>query len=457
MLDALYRLQSRAVAALSIPDSTGGSAEELLSPMLGYATTLRGSVTTSRPPRPHILNAALEHWHTAGQELSDSFSIREIRALCSEVSVLTSATFLRGLRQRRDCLQRRSLVEGVIRTYLLEWQATAGCFELEILLAQTVTEYQGPSRRINQCKSAPDMLFSPQASSWLAEGAVADKVSIIHRLEEWGIPPGSGMGRTACQEVPSAVVNSMVTLSSAREAARRQAVEYFIGFVGPVDQIPLECAGPLLGRLIQEVHLNDEAELRELLEDVVLASPRLGDPRLSANQSNWTSVPEPAPTILAGWLSKASLEFFFEEVLPDRKDVHGRREFWQGYLGEVVDCLVVLCEQDARRLADRLDPRVIVGTMVGSDDTSAFLMRFRGASELLVIEFSRSGNAIWFHDHVSFSRHSRGGLRKPSRRFHHSRELKNSSSRIDWYPHSQSETWQWKVRRALSSQGIRPR
>ncbi len=455
-LTLLRRLTQQSAEVFGSDSAQGTAPHILLRPMAEAASQFRAARTSDLAPRSHTLEAAKERWSRSGYRLDTSFPLREIRALCSEYTFLTNERFLEALRGRHDCLQRRSCVESLIRTYFANWTPDSGLVPIEAFLRRTVTGFPGTGPRIDRCKQAPDKIFSRDAAQWLAESAVRDWIPVVHFLSQWGISPGTGLGVYTCNLVPQEVAERLQRrVDTTEDRSLKTAVDYFSDHLVGVEHVTPTRLAPLAITLIRTVEGDTDLPAKDRLKHCFVSSSRYGDPRLWANDARWAYLGEESRTIVSGWLSEASLEFFFQQVLPDRKDPHGRREFWRSYLGEVSDCLVVLSSDDERRLRDRLDPDVVFGTMEGSSDTSAFLMKFKGSTNVLVVEFSRTGNAIQIHDDGRFTQATGGGLRRPGLTFHHTRDLKRPRTLVEKLSHRAH--WQFKARSVLASYGIRPR
>jgi hypothetical protein len=204
---------------------------------------------------------------------------------------------------------------------------------------------------------------------------------------------------------------------------------------------------------------SSESRLIEWLRAAVLSSEHFGDPRKPANRNNWALVPDDARRRFMQWLAKEDLRFFFEAVMANTPDPHGRQAFWSRYLDSdrLVDSCVALSTADMDFLRSRglLKRDQAYSRAVGAQDSvSAFLLRFRTSTgDVIAIEFSQAGNAAYFHDGNEFDRRM-GGLHRPQ--FDIVAHLKNTITELDpppgfgmtWDWHRQG--WQDKFRRALS-------
>jgi fermentation-respiration switch protein FrsA (DUF1100 family) len=148
--------------------------------------------------------------------------------------------------------------------------------------------------------------------------------------------------------------------------------------------------------------------------------------------------------------------FFFDFVIPDRRDPHDRKAFWLQYLDLVEDSRVALSSSDRYRLRAQTTGPLTYANITDSMEVSAFLMRFRGKEEIVVVEFSRTGNAVYIHAASEFAR-VLGSLRGTEFRISSDHGLKHFS-RLQKFNHMQpNEKWQREVRNFLAAMGVRLR
>jgi hypothetical protein len=150
-------------------------------------------------------------------------------------------------------------------------------------------------------------------------------------------------------------------------------------------------------------------------------------------------------------MAEGDLLFFFNLVIGDRDEGHERREFWLPYVKHVVDSNVALSYEDRARVGSQMTQKLTFSQASGGQHTSAFLMRFRGTSDFIAIEFSRIGNALYVYDTAAFLSRGRD-IRTAT--FVVETDLKNRAEAIAVFRHNGN--WRWKVRAFLSRHGIRP-
>jgi len=140
-----------------------------------------------------------------------------------------------------------------------------------------------------------------------------------------------------------------------------------------------------------------ELGFQEALTKLVLHDTRLGDARLSRNVNNWLGIPEARQRLLQ-WLSRTDINFFFEHVLPDGTDPHGRKAFWLRYVSRVLMSRPLLNRDDEVRLRVTMQSQQEqMGHRghVRGRESSAFLLDF---GPIVVVEFSRVGNACYLYE-----------------------------------------------------------
>ena len=192
----------------------------------------------------------------------------------------------------------------------------------------------------------------------------------------------------------------------------------------------------------------DGAELNTL-KGFILGVNGLGDPRLPANRSHWTGVPDQARTRVLHWLTKADIVMFFETILPNSRDRHGRKPFWLRYTDSIITSRPILTREDRLRLARNFrgkEEELQHLGMVGNQISSAFILVF---SNVLVVEFATMGRANFYTGAIR-ERMEREMWRSTT--FKDS-DLRNSSGATESVVHRPG--WERNVQSALAQFGIR--
>lgn len=447
----LSRLQARGEAPVESYLSNPIDAEQELRQLHAVVTQLRARSRPDTLVRPTTLRSARQKW-AGGAGRIEELTGREIRALCGDEETATDTRFVLALAAHGQVHTRRLWLEGLVAQYLLGWRGMQEPAALEHVLQDAVRAFRGKSARIARCQANPARLFSPEAAVWLAEQILEQRASVTATLAQWAIQPSGGLGRAtwdaAVRGWADRVAQAGPGLSS---VAAAEALEYLTGTLLTSDLVTPAAAGRALSAMVLSPVLDRDPTMIDAVRGYVLESPRFGDPRLPANRGNWAACEDAARHKVASWFSKQDLDFFFRVALPSHKDPHGRRKFWERYLHQVIDCLVVLSPEDDRRIRAHTSERLHYARATGAPGVSAFLMRFRGATEFIVIEFSKPGNAIRIHDAEKFERLV-GGMRA-KRTFHVSDDLKRSGSTLTTFNHTLY--WSGTVSAFLAQRGIR--
>jgi hypothetical protein len=366
--------------------------------------------------------------------------------------------------------EKRRWIELLVGVYFDRWSAGVELNQLCRLLKASVASYRGRSALIETCRPVAARLFSPEGAELLAERAVAEQVPVRKVLDRHLVPPTSALGAAAADQAVAAWI--AVFQSSRQRWSDADAVQQFrylrfallpsgkATHAAPGVEV-VQVSWDSLGAAMSAVILWDRTPLIDTLlaevVDMVRVHPWLGDPRLPRNAPNWITFPEARDRIIS-LQARQDLAFFFDFVIQDRQDPHGRKRFWLQYVDQVADSQVALSSEDAARLrAQATDEYAYARVRRQSGDppgVSAFLMRFRDAPDLIFVEFSLPGNALYVHNEELFRKHSRNGLRATMLDF--GGGLKNSRSvepSIGKIVHRSG--WEYRVRSILARRGVR--
>ena len=450
--DHLNRMRTFAEASPFSPFPHADHAEELLKPLNSAVERMLARSGGSAVFRPDTLLAARQKWSQISS--LTELSSREIRVLCNDPETATKPEFIVALESRGDLSRQRAWLEGLIGQYFSAWGHIFQPDTIERLLQAAVTDFADHSRRISQCKPFCAQLFSNSAARWIGLQFLEATASIPEVLSVWGIDSESSLGRAGVNsavEVWALYMEQSGTRLPANEVEVR--IQYLTGILLESNYVDAAEAGKAISALAMLPVLERDSDLLTGVRDYVMSSSRFGDPRLPVNVGRWGFCSRDARDRVASWFSKRDLEFFFDHAIPKRDDPHGRRVFWKKYLHQVKDCVVLLSEDDERRLRAHNTERLEHGRTQGAAGVSAFVMQFQNADGLIVVEFSKSGNALYIHDSKKFFAHIGGSLRSRAL-FHVAKDLKSPISL--WDTQSHFEGWTHIVANFLRTKGIRP-
>jgi hypothetical protein len=399
-----------------------------------------------------MMAAHRKEWKNASPELNQ-LSRRAVRVLCGDPQTTDDRVFVRALKASGRLSQSRWLAERLLDAYDIGWTPERAKY-----LAPTIMAAFGLHRR---CSSKATVflqtrgLLSDQAADAIADLAIASLLNPAELAERFRLAQDGALLR-AVRVAIGPVWARRVEL--AKDGPPRQALFEF-GFkflVEPVAIAALDRAAAVQ-TIILATRPTDAVTI-SWLRNAVIRSRHLGDPRKPANRNNWSMVSPATKRRFIQWLAKEDLRFFFEAVMENTPDPHGRQEFWNDWLENerLVDSCVALSTRDFVYLQSRglIAKDSQFSRVSGSaDEVSAFLLRFRTSSrDVIAVEFSRAGNAAYFHDGADFEKR----FEDMHRPFFRLSDLKNTQTELD-PPPGLGSTWDWhrpgwehNFRRALS-------
>lgn len=158
----------------------------------------------------------------------------------------------------------------------------------------------------------------------------------------------------------------------------------------------------ILARIILSVRAFEDEQVQGLLIDFLLKKEGIGDPRIYPE--NWAGIRDGAKRRVIQWLSREDINFFFELLLRDSDDKHGRKSFWLKYVNRISRSRALVSPEDLRHHAIRLremeEKGRSFGKLVGSGSSSAFVLDF---GQIVVVEFSEVGNACYIYSKRAFT------------------------------------------------------
>lgn len=407
----------------------------------------RAPAREMRPSRSTLVEAKTA-WAAARGDI-ERLSGREIRALCWDIDTAVNPAFVRAVSEHPDLMQTRRWIEGLVLAYFSKWRTMQDAETLELLLRKAVGAFPRNNPRFDLYRRVVASLFSADAAKGMGSTIVARHYSTAEFMHSWKIDPASGLGE--------AIANEAVNKWQQKHEKENHALrgELALPWIRQLTQGLLSSSmvgAAALTRAVSTLILWDQCEkdpqIQEAVRTFLLEDPRFRDPRLPNRNANWDLCAEAARQRVVGWLAKGDLLFFFKFIIRD--DPHHRRDFWLRYIDQAVDASVAVSEEDHIRLRAQVKEKLVYSRVDGA--TSAFLMRFRGASkDFLCIEFSETGNALHVHDADAFVTRFKS-IRRP--RFNLSSDLKNEATLFKKFSHFQS--WQYRVQSLLSRYGIRP-
>ena len=376
---------------------------------------------------------------------------RFTRALCTHAPAIRDRAFVAGLAAGGELPKRRRWLESLVAVYEAEWRPEETADVLEPLLRAAIATFDGRSARIERLRPV-SAHTSPQERPSCSRARSDARATPGDVLARYQASLDSSLARSVI-DAAARKWGADLAGTTAASPSTLALLDYGLTSLLPEHQVAPASAAHVMDSVITWVPEASEPAVHRV-RDWLLGDRRFGDPRLPANQAKWAVLPAGARERMIRWLAKGDLLFFFDFVMKDAGDPHGRKRFWLDYIDQVEDSAVALSTEDIRRLKLTVTEQLRYARATSpSDDVSAFLMRFRGARGVVVVEFSRPGNAAYVHDADLFDQHV-GGLRASRYQVAtHSKGLKSQTSMLTKYNHTDS--WHWRVANELTRFGIR--
>lgn len=391
-------------------------------------------------------NDYLEDWKRYTKDKSVALTKSSIRYLCWDPSVSLTQTFFEFI-QPESVLSRKCLV-GLLRSCHQKWSNEVARSSIVSWLSQKIVMYDGQNALIEKWKKNRDMVLDPEAHEYMAKWMISEFVLPEQCAREWFLDQNSEF----LQMTAECAVERIVSKSSCVGEVREYLFK-LMQYTWSRDRF-IRC----ISKVICLSFFQTEEDARVRLKNFILANEWLKDPRLPANNHLWSGVSAEAKSLFISWLSALDISFFFEHVLPKGKDPHGRKEFWLNYAKSLVASRPILSGDDRNRLKPYQSNGKVemshCGEMSGGyfdSATSAFILDF---GNIVAVEFSKTGNALYFYDRRDLLK-SLGCSDYWSLRTFTLNTLKNKSKAISRVVHR--DGWRSEANTILAGLGIRPK
>jgi hypothetical protein len=306
----------------------------------------------------------------------------------------------------------------------------------------------GPTRDSNllrKWKAEPSVILGPGGPDALARKLLAEDRPIAEVALQWGLDERTPFFEAAV--VDGAIPVALASTSSQAKIFTQLSTRFL---PWAKRNLALERYKSLLGAVVLKPRFASPGPDQDALKAFVLGSDGLGDPRLVANRARWTGVAEEARTQVLHWLTTADIGLFFESIMTDARDRHGRKPFWLRYLDSIVTSRPLLSVSDRARMTARFrgreDELKHVGSVSGQT-SSAFILLF---PNVIVVEFADMGRAYCYTGERRLKLEQSMWRSEPFG----SLDLKSVHFAADSVPHMRG--WEYRMETALAQFGIRP-
>lgn len=350
--------------------------------------------TPQRSRAPVGIEEYAQQWRDYLEGKREAPALRAVRALCWHPQVATDKTFQYYLDHHQVSLSSRSL-QGMVHSCHLRWSPAFAVGEIPRKVRARLDRYGGPSRLLAKWKAVTPMILGQSGAVLLGDEMLKQPQPVKEFCNRWGlfedtpyIQAGAARAAELCRKDMDRVPDLRHFLTSEILSWQRW----------PPDRFKEE-----VSKTVLHTAANTE-EVRSELGQFVVATKSLRDPRLPLNHANWTGITEAERKVIE-WFSQFDIIFFFDHVLPDRNDRHGRKEFWLRYVNKVQQSRTLLSWSDRTRINQHLPSKAVqstpFGKMVDWESTSSFLLDF---GKIVVVEFSAVGNACYVYTKQDFNK-----------------------------------------------------
>jgi hypothetical protein len=380
-------------------------------------------------------------WDRVSSLGAGELSARAIRYLSWETEIAILPTF-QALALSAENVSTRSL-QGLVRSVHRRWESTVNTPAVANLV-HAIARYEGRNPLIEMWKQGLQHVLNQNGPKNFAGSMLRNKKTWDQYANEWGVESDTEFGN---QVLVECVALSILRAGSDSGASVSAAISLALtcrhwknsSFKSSVEQVISWCS-------------KSAPHHAEQIKSFILDDFRLLDPRLPGNMPNWAGISEGARDLVIQWLSAEDIQLFFDHVLSQRNDPHGRKPFWLKYKSKVRRSRPLLSSHDeARWLANAATQgKRNFGQMEFYCDTSAFLLDF---GNVIVVEFSKVGNAVYIYEQknipglsADFWSNARFSIR----------DLKDKTCCVGKNSISHIGDWQREVRTLLAQYGIRP-
>ena len=350
--------------------------DHIISPL----RTICSTVGSNKPYKPlYVPEEYVKQWENY---LSNNERIETLALwyLCEKAEVASDKRFLDYLHSEQINLSARSL-QGIVRACHFRWDSVLKESFLKKgsileMVRGMIVKYKGPNRILQKWNNSLDTILSPKGPALFATDMIKAFKTIKDHSESWAIDVQSEFFKDAMiQAVQKCIYDS-------------DRCHYLFSELLTWQLWNNSTFKEIVGKLILDRYYKNESP-RKNLQNFILSDKNLGDPRLPRNKRNWLDMNSEARKQFIQWLSIEDIGFFFEHVLPDRKDPHERKSFWLRYVPKLKSSRPLLCFEDETRLHTLLRDKTKVGHFGKIKGiNSAFILDF---DQVKAVEFSRVG------------------------------------------------------------------
>lgn len=320
---------------------------------------------------------------------------REIKLLCWSPEVSCEQSFFSYI--KLYCMKKQIEIPsqwliGLISSYHSNYGKIQSQMSFENIILSWLNSYKGKNRVLEIYKQHSPELIGDTAAHKLGERIQKENLKPKTICEELKIAENSNyLRKTLCEAIQCEI--------EAQFSDR--GIDFILNLLNN-QYLTKKNVKEMTAKLILHNKIAHNLEFQHQLINFILGSERLGDPRRPQNCPNWIGIEEGKNKFIQ-WLSKEDIEWFFNVIL-ERNDPHGRKQFWLQYIKEIEASRVVLSMEDSSKLS-LPGVKVVKGRDYANfqsssqNQTSAFILVF---PQVVAVEFSRTSNACYLYRSSKF-------------------------------------------------------
>lgn len=319
---------------------------------------------------------------------------RDGKRFCWVPEIVSEEAFRTLVIQREIPITLPSL-RGLVYSYHANYSILHSNEQFCIILRDFIKIKAHANASIKRWQNSIDCIVGSDATAILAKKASEKWISPEQQLLELELNPTTIFARKFAQELVELVGEKF-------DGVNAKDIPSILANVVCSPLVGREAFKSTLATIILSKHARESEEVQAMVMDFLLKNESIGDPRI--HPENWAGIREDAKLKVIQWLSREDINFFFELLLRDRDDKHGRKSFWLKYVEKISRSRALVSKEDLRHHAVRLremkEKGRSYGELAGSNTSSAFVLDF---GRIVVVEFSEVGNACYIYKKEAFS------------------------------------------------------
>ena len=319
---------------------------------------------------------------------------RDCKRFCWVPEIVSDDSFRSLVVQREIPITLPSL-RGLIYSYHANYAVLRRNEQFTTTLKDLIIIKARANASIKRWQNDIDCIVGSKATSVLAKKASDEWLSPEQQLLDLELNATTSFARQFAQELVELVGETFDTVKA------KDIPDVLANVVCSL-LVDREVFKSTLATIILSNKARDSEEVQAMVIDFLLKNDGVGDPRI--HPENWAGIRDEAKQRVIQWLSREDINFFFELLLRDRDDKHGRKSFWLKYVEKISRSRALVSKEDLRHHAVRLremeEKGRSYGELIGSNTSSAFVLDF---GRIVVVEFSEVGNACYIYKKEAFT------------------------------------------------------